>query len=252
MTDQQTANIRLQIRINWKLFAVAILMIPLLLKLGFWQLSRAEEKRQYLLAVQQKQSAEPISIESLDLDETLELDNRSVVLSGHYINERQILLVNKLYGGQLGYEVLTAFRLTSSRQVVLVSRGWIYAGYTGKQLPEIPAISGERALIAEVHVPKGRSFFLKQEIKQPVWPLRLQRVDIDEVAKHFDQDCFPYVVRLKRDNPGALVHYWPINQIQPGRSTSYAYQWFAMAAGMFVLLIVSTTNILEIIRLKQP
>ena len=55
----QKSKNRLQIRFNWKIALFVALSFSLLMKLGFWQLSRADEKRQMQRVIDARQEAVP-------------------------------------------------------------------------------------------------------------------------------------------------------------------------------------------------
>ena len=61
---------------------------------------------------------------------------RPVTVSGTFDAEHQILLDNKIRGGRVGYDVITPLVL-SDRRIVLVDRGWIAAGPSRAQLPQV-------------------------------------------------------------------------------------------------------------------
>lgn len=55
---QESKN-RLQIRFNWKIALFVALFFSLLMKLGFWQLSRADHKRRMQNVIDARQEAAP-------------------------------------------------------------------------------------------------------------------------------------------------------------------------------------------------
>ena len=249
-TDQmfRKSKNRLRIRFDWKIAVFVALCFSLLMKLGFWQLSRADEKRQMQRIIDARRLAAPKAIESLSMESKNALKYLRVSLDGAYINEKLIFIVNKFFMGRMGYEVITPFQLKSTGQIVLVSRGWIPAGHDRGQLPKVTPVTGERQLVAEIYVPPGKSFFLAEKVEEKSWPFQLHHFKMDGFDKVFINPLFPYVVRLGEDNPGVLERYWPTINVKPESSTSYALQWFGMALAVLVIAIIKSTNLVELIR----
>ena len=248
MPNQKKFRLRLKIQFNWKIALCILLMFLVLIRLGFWQLDRAEKKRQIQNDRDARRIAIPVSIQSLNLDDINTFKHMKVTLNGSYDNAKSIWVSNQIFQGRPGYEVITVFKLHSSDQIVLVSRGWISADYDSQQLPAIESVTGTQQLVAEIHVPSAKSFFLSQKIEAPLtWPLRLHHFEISGISQLLDSPVLPFVARLDQNNPGVLERHWRVTRLQPENSTSYAIQWFGMALILIVIVIVKTTNILNII-----
>ena len=70
--------------VNRAFLFLFIVGLPLLVSLGFWQLSRAAEKEQALRVIEEQKTAPPAPIASVDARETSRLDGRRVLLRGRY------------------------------------------------------------------------------------------------------------------------------------------------------------------------
>ncbi|MCI0653239.1 MAG: SURF1 family protein [Methylococcaceae bacterium] len=221
-----------------------------MLTLGFWQLDRAKQKRQNQQIIEARLSAKPLAFEELPQSPSEPLNFQRVSLYGNYLSEQSIFLVDKFYARQRGYEVLTPFKLKSTNQIVLVSRGWTALGPDPEKLPELDAPNEELHLSGAIHIPAGRSFFIDQPIQNEGWPLRLNHLSMDHIGRLFAVPVFPYVVHLDEAMPGLLHHYPPAVDMHAERSTSYAIQWFAMAILVLLGTLFGCTNIAEIIRPK--
>lgn len=235
--------------VHWHILVGGGLLVAVLLKLGVWQLDRAAFKQHQLESAAARRSAPALRIETLSLGIPEAIDGLNVSLSGRYIPEKSVLLVNRMHNGQLGFEVISPFRLDSGKFVVMVSRGWLPAGYQGQPATSIVPPGGEIMLTGTVHINPPNSFFRRRPILQPDWPLKLHQVDPGELARHFELPVFPYPVWLQADNPGSEIAYWPQKTAQPERSTAYAYQWFGMAVIVLVLTIINGTGLSR--RLKK-
>ncbi len=242
MSEQR---IQLQFTPDWRVTLLALLFLPLVISLGFWQLGRAEEKKQLLVAFEQKQAIGHLPI--IDLDHKTDLSYQPVSLSGRYINDKSLLLDNRIYQGRVGYEIITPLELSANDQWVLVNRGWVAGSVDRRRLPTVNAVLGEVKLMAEVYVPLGEMMQLAED-SPTGWPRVVQTIDIESLAEEFGQPVFPYTVRLDVNSPGALQPNWLVVNIQPEKHTGYAVQWFGMGVALLVILLLANTNLWQLIR----
>lgn len=244
MAKQALAIDRLKINFNWKIALGVLFLFSVLMRLGFWQLDRAAQKRQIQSNRNALSRAKPITIAALELDNIKALNFTKVVLHGSYDNEKSILLLQRMFKGVLGVELITAFKLQAGDKIVLVSRGWAPVEQNGQQLPLVDPIKGQQKLVGEIYVAAGNTFFLPQKIERPPhWPLRLYHFDLTTIAPLFKQTVLPFVVRLDDNNAGVLTRYWAKRNLQAETSTSYAMQWFAMAGLLLVIALAKSSNI---------
>jgi surfeit locus 1 family protein len=152
---------------------------------------------------------------------------KRLIATGEFLPQFSVLLDNKVYRGRPGYYVVTPLRIGSGSMQVLVNRGWIAAGRTREDIPVIATPSGEvtvegyglehapRVLAAGGGSPAGR-----------VW----QSVGLDEFSKWSGLALQP--VFLEQHSPVAdgLVRDWPRPDFGVERHTSYAIQWYLIAA----------------------
>ncbi len=237
-------------RYDGKVIALVLLLLPVVLSLGVWQLNRAEQKQQLLDVFQQRQLAGPVPIETLADDEALA--HRKVALTGEYDNQRTWLLDNRVYQGQVGYEVISPFRLAKADTVVLINRGWVAGDPARRRLPAIEPVVGMESLLAKVYVPAGKPFILKKTVAgddgDTQWPQVIQQFDITVIEQEFASTVFPYMVLLDELSPGAYQANRVIVNITPEKHTGYAVQWFTMAFVLVVLLLFRGINGAALIR----
>ena len=220
-------------------------MLPVVISLGFWQLDRAEEKRQLQDLFEHRQLAGPVALEALNTQ--ADLRYQPVTLRGEFVNEKAVLLDNRIYQGRFGYEIITPFRLVDSKTMVLVNRGWLEGDISRRSLPAIKAIAGEIALIGEVYVPQGDVMLLADESASG-WPRVMQSLNIEALQKEFEQTLFPYSVRIKQISAASYTPNWVVVNLQPEKHTGYAVQWFAMAVALLVIGLLANTNLWSLIK----
>jgi cytochrome oxidase assembly protein ShyY1 len=57
-------------------------------------------------------------------------------------------------------------------------------------------------------------------------------------------------VRIDEGNLGVEQRYWPVVNMAPSKHRAYAVQWFAMAAAVLIIVLLTNTNFTA--WLKQP
>jgi len=242
----------LQLRINWLILGAVVFTVLGFVRLGFWQLDRAREKLAAQEAFERQQLEQALPIENLDtaaLEEQPEaLRNRHVALRGEYFNERTILVLAQFFDDQIGYEVVTPFRLESDARLVLVSRGWTSGILPPDTPPNLRPVDGPVEVTAQIRVPDRDVRVIPSRIDASVWPLRVRQIEIDVLESILGEPLFPYLVRLTEDQPGMLVRHWPETNVDIDTHLSYALQWFTFAALVVIASLVASSNLLPLMR----
>lgn len=216
---------------GWKMSAFVGLLLPLLVSLGFWQLDRAEEKRQLVSAQLALQGGAPMRINESVLD-----NYTPVLLIGRYDLERYFLLDNQVVSGKVGYDIISPFYDQSGR-VILVNRGWLEANLNRQILPEFATPSGLLSITGAVARNLGEPFLLARQEVSGSWPIRIQAIDLELMAQRLDVASEDFFVRIDAGNSGAFLnHYQPVN-VSPEKHIGYAVQWFCMAFALICLFI---------------
>ena len=228
---------------NWKITILFLLLLPLLLSLGFWQLSRAEEKQRLQQSIEQQQALPALTWRELLELEVEQLSYRQVKLSGRYDNARLFLLDNQVVNGKVGYQVLQPFILSSGQTPgqVLVNRGWV-AGFADRRLPVIPVNTEIGDIVATVRVPSSEPVLLAEDNWVESWPKVIQSVDMGKIRSQFGNSLFEYELRLEPHQWSALTIDWPAVNTRPEKHTGYAIQWFAMAAALIVCWLYASIS----------
>jgi cytochrome oxidase assembly protein ShyY1 len=232
MKGQYNPDFFMQFQPGWKLSVFFLMLLPCLLGLGVWQLQRAEEKHEILSTIAQRRSELPISMEQLLQRQQPAFSQ--VQLRGHYLDDKLVLMDNKIYQGQFGYEVIMPFRERNGG-LLLVSRGWVNGSLDRNQLPVVEPVAGAIELLGEVYVPLGEAFTLGSTELPDGWPKRIQSLDVAALSAAMNATLYPYVIRLRESSVNAFVPHWQDVNMQPQKHTAYAVQWFAMAAALVVL-----------------
>ena len=238
----------LQFDFEWRITLFTLLLFPLLLMLGFWQLDRSEEKREIAATFEQRQQQAPQDVAELDPGSPEALAYLPVAARGEFIAGKDFLLDNRIQNRRFGYEVLSPLRLAGSQRVVLVNRGWVAGDPARLTLPEIPAVPGELSLRGQLYVPLGEAYLLAEQALEAGWPKRLQAVDMALVASALGQEPFPFELRLAAGQPGAMSVNWQVINVSPEKHTGYAVQWFSMAAVLLLIFLLRSSNLWDWLR----
>lgn len=237
---------RFMLRIHWPIAAGVMLAVCGLMRLGFWQLERAQEKIEQQRAFQAagQQAPTPLSevpIAGVQYD-ALQHQNRRVVLRGTFLNERNVFLIYQSFEDQIGWEVITPLLLVDESQVAFVSRGWSGVGDVDELAASLPAVTGPVEIEGQLFVPTPEQAARHGDALTESWPRVQRHLNVDELTPLFDVPLFPYVVRLAENEPGVLVRHWPLVLVDSGRNFSYALQWFAMAISVAAASLLLGSN----------
>lgn len=220
-----------------------LLLLPLLLGLGFWQLQREQEKLQILARFQARLAEAPTAIERLAAQDDLAW--RRVKLNGRFDPERIYLLDNQIRAGRVGFDVLQPFTLNGGQMLVWVSRGWVAGKRLRSELPAVQTPTGQMAVDGYIYVPSGRTFSLEHTdgVSHKSWPRVIQNVSVPKLAAGVNaEEVFTHVVRLSEDSPAALQADWPTINVQPAKHRGYAVQWFCMAVALLFFFVLHSSK----------
>jgi surfeit locus 1 family protein len=219
---------------------IFVVMLAVLLRLGFWQLSRAEEKRELVANQTARMQHELQPIAEL-LAETNDLRYRRVIVEGHYDVQHQILLDNQIYNGKVGYFVLTPFIITDEQKTILVNRGWVLMDKDRNNLPDIAFIPPtEKMSITGVLNAFPQVGLLLEGADEPGsgWPTVVQIINKQKMTEKLQQPIIDFQLQLAVEEPYGYVRAWQVHtRIPPEKHTAYAFQWFALAATLTLLIL---------------
>ncbi len=219
---------------------MALLAVVLVL-LGFWQLDRADQKREIQLRVEERSQMAPVSLTGTPL-EPEQWDFRRAVVTGEYEGRGQVFLDNRVFRGRAGYHVLTPLKIDGSEMRVLINRGWVAWGPDRGQLPEAPAAAGKVHLTGRLRRPQTGFFTLqKQAPDEPagVW----QTLDLERYRTLLGTPVLLLVLELDPNAADAagLVRRWPeYRDDWIARHEGYAFQWFSLAVALVAIYLIVT------------
>ena len=140
------------------------ILLPTVISLGLWQVSRGAQKRAMETDYLEQLTALPVMAGDLQLDR----DFQRVRLRGEYMP--QVFLVdNQIADGQVGYWLVQGFADTSGR-TFLVNRGHVVAPESRDVLPTIDTPAGEVQLVGAIWPFTGLVPVLDEDVWADGWP----------------------------------------------------------------------------------
>ncbi len=214
-----------------------LVLLPLLVGLGLWQLDRAEQKRALQAEYDARSLDEPVLI-GASVQSAEDLRFYKVVAQGSYDTDYEILLDNRVHRGQPGYYVVTPLKLQGSEVRVLVNRGWVPLGESRSRLPDIVTPRGQQEITGVATVPLERRFSLGGEAPPERWQVVWPYLDLARYADAVPFPIQPVVVLLDpASSAGGFVRDWA--RLDAGIAThqGYAFQWFTLALALVTIYL---------------
>jgi len=216
---------------------LAIIAVGVLVRLGTWQLDRLAQRRVGNARVIAQQQAEPLSLDGTTLDaDLLNMEYRTVNVTGKYDFTQQVVLRNQVWGNELGIHLLTPLSISGTNKTVLVDRGWI---------PQEDAKPDKRSKYDEPGVVTVRGVIRRPQSKPdfggvPDPPLapgqtRLDAwniVNLERISQQVSDPSLPaYIQQSPEANPAHPPYRSePQLDLTEGPHFGYALQWFTFAA----------------------
>ena len=227
---------------NWKITLLGVFLLPVLIKLGFWQLERAAEKQKLLDLVQIQGQKPPLSLDHSNWTPA-NLLNRRVKIEGSFLPGVYWLLDNRVFQGKVGYQVIAPLQTTTGK-TVLVNRGWFPAPALRSQLPHVEfpeqsvVITGRWKDVSKHHLVRDLSGSDSNR-----WPVRVQKVDHHLFEMQLGKSLQVGVIQVAAEDPLALSVDWKYVNALPAKHKGYAVQWFTMSVVLIIALIMANTNL---------
>ncbi|HUO83099.1 MAG TPA: SURF1 family protein [Gammaproteobacteria bacterium] len=219
-----------------------LLVLPMLIGLGVWQLDRAEEKRE-LFAQFESQAGAKIALNRMYEIDPKALRYNAVTATGRYDAAHQFLLDSMMHAGRAGYHVLTPLELPGGGRAVLVDRGWVPAGATRDALPDLPVDDNLRDVTGRIDLlPRpGLRLGDARAMESRGWPQVALFPTVEELEARLGYRLEPFLILLAPEEPDGFVREWRPRVPGFALHIGYAVQWFALA--LAVLVIYGVVNL---------
>ncbi len=209
----------------------AVLLMLFFLRLGFWQLDRAEQKQQLVNAFATNVNAEPQLLERFETKARF----TPVRLRGRFVDGRTVLLDNQIRERQAGVHVFQVFQPAAGGPAILVNRGW--QAFSDRSTPPDPAaLTGPRDVIGFLNQPPAGGVRLGEQLIGEQSPLVVTYLEPEQLIAWAGTELAPQV--LLATDETAFTSDWQPNLMPPERHRGYAVQWFALAVTVLLVTIV--------------
>jgi surfeit locus 1 family protein len=223
--------------------------------LGFWQLGRAEQKKQLISIYQLNQQQIPVdwtelSFHSQDLNNPT-LRMKRFHINGQFVPNIQILVDNKTQHGQVGFQVYAVFKPKDSEQSILVDRGFIPLNGKSRnnfQSPNLHSISTNitmHKITGTITIPSiGIQLNPEASIERlDTKQILIQQIHFETLSQYLNLPLAKFVFKLDPESP-FILNFIPINfGLSVMKHVGYALQWFAM--GIALLIYYFAINIIR-------
>ncbi|MCK4842365.1 MAG: SURF1 family protein [Methylococcales bacterium] len=237
-----------KIELKFSVFSIILylVLVAILISLGFWQLGRAEQKAGFL---ERERESEKKGLFTLKPDLKVDLSvarYRKIKLTGHYDAKHQYLIDNQIINGQVGYFVMTPFKIKGLNKTVLVNRGWVKLNKDRRVLPDVTIVNLKTTITGRInHFPVVGIRLKGAETPTKNWPSVVQVVNSDVLSEKLAYPLYPFQVELDHSLKDGYIRIWKEKSTMPAeKHTAYAVQWFGLALTLTVLFIgiSRTTN----------
>ena len=214
------------------------------MRLGFWQLDRAEQKEQIVVEQQVQEALPPL--QNSDWRQITANHLRQVQLSAIFDSERYLLLANRTRNSQVGYEVIALAYLPEQQdRPVLVNRGWVPASFDRTELPDISHPEGMVLITGYYYCSQPNSMISQPTEFNGQWPAVVFDLSQEAVEQIFAPQIRPQPceVRLDSYSPLAFEASWQIINQSVEKHIGYAVQWFSMAFALIILALFANSNL---------
>lgn len=218
---------------------VVALLAALFVRLGFWQLSRLEERRIENAIASQRLGADPVQLQALvdeAGDDLASIEYRRVLADGVFDVTGEVLIRSQVDLGQAGFHVITPLFVADSDSV-LVNRGWAPLTMDNPPVAAEPQ-PGRVEVEGWIHLTETRPPLGAEE---PPGDIEVfNRVDIDRIGDQLEYDLADVYIVSDGSNEALPLPVDPPDFSDEGPHLAYAIQWFGFAlvglVGFFFLV----------------
>lgn len=216
--------------------SITVLAVVAMVRLGFWQLDRAQFKRdkQQIIDTRINQPQRQLPAELIAADEW---QYYRVKVQGEYRDDIGFVVDNVINQSVAGVNALTPFVIADSETMILVNRGWIEWGQDRTFLPNIDAPDGVVNLSGLLLPAPENPFYLTDpdDSGQPrqLWT----QLDLQRFKNLHGDNVQPLIFLLDENQPGSFEHAWQYQgDTWIARHKAYAFQWFGLALTLTIIM----------------
>ncbi|TDF36383.1 SURF1 family protein [Alteromonadaceae bacterium M269] len=225
-----------KINFPWMATIIALVAVVIMLRLGFWQIQRANHKTERLQQIEERSGVDALTVdEILSLDENP--DDFRLQATGEFFKAVYFLLDNRVLNQKVGYEVVAPFLV--GEHTLLVNLGWVQAPVSREDLPEIELPINEVRLYGMVSQPKKNPFVSQVDKSNKGGVIRVQEIDLSWMSEAIERPLLPFILQLSPEHELGFERNWKSVVMSPEKHWAYAVQWFGLAFACVIIYIVA-------------
>lgn len=215
---------------------ITVPCVVILLALTVWQVNRYSWKIDLIDQINNQLAAAPVTLPAGDIIPE-EWHYRRVSLTGKFDHEHELHLFAHTKKGRSGFQVITPFKRTNERDIILVNRGWVPEANIDPQTRPEGQISGEVTVTGVARKPWGKSwsFLPGSNAEDNVWLYG----ELAKMAEHLNITVAPVFVELDAaEVPGGLPKGGQTRISLPNNHIQYAFTWLGLAIALIVIYVL--------------
>tara|TARA_B100001057_G_scaffold288075_1_gene288116 strand:- start:2643 stop:3338 length:696 start_codon:yes stop_codon:yes gene_type:complete len=199
--------------------------------LGFWQISRGNEKAEIIEAfeLQQTRQAIEFSPQSKKWER--------VYINGEIDKERIIYLDNIIHKGILGFKVIAPVFIDDNK-IMLVDFGWIKQTQSRDEVSLVNISDNKNISVSGVLEAPEMGLILSEDIFTNTWPKISQSKSISALETLFDEEIIQFILLSDYRKTTGFTYLKPVvANMAPVKHYGYAGQWFAMFIALSIMYL---------------
>jgi cytochrome oxidase assembly protein ShyY1 len=219
---------------------LGLVLIPVMIELGVWQLHRHEQRAAQNDLIAHSLDAPPVPVDRLTgvgREPAHDDQFRTVRASGTWDTAHEVVVRRRTAsdGQSIGYFVLTPL-IRDDGTALLVNRGWIPSGDDLTKYPHVPPPPAGRVTVTGRLMIDETTEASGIRRKQGLPPRQVMLINSHDRAKDLDEPVLGGYVQLTGSSPAPKGDH-PQRVAEPdhsgiGRHIAYTVQWWLFAAGV--------------------
>ncbi len=227
---------RLFSRAWWWKTLIVLAAMAVMIRLGFWQLDRLEQRQAFNAHLSEQMQQPPLVLTEQTFEAPLtEMEYRQVIVHGEFLYAEEIALRNQYWENQWGVHLVTPLRIENSQTAVLVDRGWIPAeaftsgDWSAFSTPGVVTVQGiiRRSQSKADFGMRGDDPPAPEGPRQVAWNF----VNIPWIQQQTSVELLPIYIQQAPEAGQQTLPYraLPELELSEGPHLGYALQWFTFA-----------------------
>ncbi|WP_394497857.1 SURF1 family protein [Shewanella sp. ENK2] len=225
------------------LLLVTVSVFSILVKLGLWQLDRAEYKQAWQTTLAERQAASALDYQSLlNLANNDAMTGYRLTVDTIAVSEQILLLDNQVHNGQVGYLAYQLVKVSESQPWLMVELGFVGANKDRRILPALtPMPNQPYELTGRVYQkqtnPLSEALYAETFSMNNHEVIRFQNLNLVALAEKVGHELAPAVLQPDVTPTMTLAKPWTPIPLSAQKHQGYALQWFTMAAVFLGLML---------------